>query len=95
MSESCSNSGLTAEEIAEVARMQMRRDIDPYRARAFWQKALAAADRSAVVEGLVLALSGPAAVTQTVTLNVCVSPGVDAAEVGRRIARLLEVQGVC
>jgi len=95
MSESCSSSKLTAADIAGVARMQMRRDIDSYRARAFWQKALADADHAAVVEGLVLALSGPAPVTQTVTLNVHVSPGVDAAEVGRQVAHMLDVQGVC
>lgn len=90
-----SDSKLTASEIAEVARMQLRRDIDSYRARSFWQKALAGADPSEIVEGLVLALSGPAPVTQSVTLNVHLAPGVDAAEVGRRVAHLLEVQGVC
>jgi hypothetical protein len=43
--------------IAQVVGMQMRREIDAFRARDYWRRTLASTPAEDVVEGLVLALS--------------------------------------
>lgn len=81
----------SADEIAEVIGMQMRRDIDAYRAREYWRKTLASTPPEDVAEGLVMALSFRdlrPVVSGAVTINVQAAPGVDVAELVKRLAAL-------
>lgn len=90
MSESQAAAPQSAEQIAGVVGMQMRRDIDAFRARDYWRRTLASTPAEEVVDGLVLALSTrdhrPAC--GAVTINVQAAPGVDVAALVKQLAAL-------
>lgn len=87
---------LDASEIAAIVGMQMRREIDAFRARESWCRILASTPAEVVVEGLVLALSvldlRPLPPT-ALTINVAAGSGVSERELVERIAAL--VGGCC
>lgn len=79
----------TAEDIAAIVRMQMRREIDAFRARKYWWNTLYDTPTATVVEGLVMALSLDDNRPQAMTVNVSIAPGVDVSEAAARIAALI------
>ena len=71
MSEDSLNAPQDACGIAMVVGMQMRREIDSFRARAYWRRTLVSTPPEEVVEGLVMALStNPRPCCSGVTINV-------------------------